>query len=245
MFYGPGQQPGLIAPNAAGRGGLPFPPQPGLMLPGVQAGRAGPFAGIPPQQGGRGAMTGAPQVPPNAFALPGQMPFGAIPQPGPGGFANGIGYPQVLPQGHVSALGRSNQGGRGQIQGMQGMQAVPQPMMSLPGMRGRDGRPQYPNQQPRGGMGINLGIQQAQISGFPQQSRVPAVPAMIPQTLMQPGDVGSVPTNLEALASAPPAQQKQMIGEALFPKIRNLQPDMAGKITGMLLEMDNSELMGL
>jgi polyadenylate-binding protein len=94
-------------------------------------------------------------------------------------------------------------------------------------------------------MGINLGIQQAPISGFPQQSRVPAVPAMIPPNLMQPGDVGSVPTNLEALASAPPAQQKQMIGEALFPKIRNLQPDMAGKITGMLLEMDNSELMGL
>lgn len=68
---------------------------------------------------------------------------------------------------------------------------------------------------------------------------------MVPQGLIQPGEVGMGPTNLEALASAPPGQQKQMIGEALFPKIRNMQPDMAGKITGMLLEMDNSELMGL
>lgn len=68
---------------------------------------------------------------------------------------------------------------------------------------------------------------------------------MVPQGLMQAGEVGMVPTNLEALASAPPGQQKQMIGEALFPKIRNMQPEMAGKITGMLLEMDNSELMGL
>jgi polyadenylate-binding protein len=239
MFYGPGQQPGLIAPNAAGRGGLPFPPQPGMMLPGVPAGRAAPFAGIPPQQGGRGAISGAPQVPPNAFGLPGQMPFGAIPQPGPGGYPNGIGFPQALAQ--VQALGRGGPGGRGQIQGMQG---VPQPMMALQGMRGRDGRPQYPAQQPRGGLGMNIGMQQGQISGFPQQSRAPPAPLLQPN-LMQSSESGPVPTNLEAVMSAPPGQQKQMIGEALFPKIRNLQPDMAGKITGMLLEMDNAELMGL
>ncbi|KAL9108697.1 MAG: hypothetical protein Q9187_008258 [Circinaria calcarea] len=51
--------------------------------------------------------------------------------------------------------------------------------------------------------------------------------------------------NLEALTSAPPHQQKQLLGEALYPKIQNLQPKLAGKITGMLLEMDNSELFGL
>ena len=34
-----------------------------------------------------------------------------------------------------------------------------------------------------------------------------------------------------------------MIGESLFPQVANLQPDLAGKITGMLLEMDNSELL--
>eukprot|EP00890_Picochlorum_soloecismus_P006389 jgi/Picsp_1/6751/NSC_04092-R1_poly binding cytoplasmic 4 len=46
-----------------------------------------------------------------------------------------------------------------------------------------------------------------------------------------------------ALASAPPEQQKQLLGENLFPQVANLQPDLAGKITGMLLEMDNSELL--
>jgi polyadenylate-binding protein len=47
------------------------------------------------------------------------------------------------------------------------------------------------------------------------------------------------------LANAPPAQQKQMLGEALYPKIQAQQPELAGKITGMLLEMDNTELLGL
>merc|ERR1719310_2079428 len=45
------------------------------------------------------------------------------------------------------------------------------------------------------------------------------------------------------LANAPPGMQKQMLGEKIFPLIARLQPEMAGKITGMMLEMDNSELL--
>ncbi|XP_013403115.1 polyadenylate-binding protein 4-like [Lingula anatina] len=45
------------------------------------------------------------------------------------------------------------------------------------------------------------------------------------------------------LAAAAPQEQKQMLGERLFPLIQNMYPDLAGKITGMLLEIDNSELL--
>ncbi|CEP03425.1 hypothetical protein PBRA_003185 [Plasmodiophora brassicae] len=53
------------------------------------------------------------------------------------------------------------------------------------------------------------------------------------------------PLTVQMLASAPVEQQKQMIGERLFPLIQQQQPQLAGKITGMLLEMDNGELLNL
>ena len=48
-----------------------------------------------------------------------------------------------------------------------------------------------------------------------------------------------------ALAAAPPAEQKQLLGRALFPSIARWHPPLAPKLTGMLLEMDNCTLMCL
>ncbi|XP_036898055.1 polyadenylate-binding protein 1-like isoform X2 [Sturnira hondurensis] len=54
---------------------------------------------------------------------------------------------------------------------------------------------------------------------------------------------GQEPLTASMLASAPPREQKQMLGEQLFPFIQAMQPTFAGKITGMLLEISNSELL--
>lgn len=54
---------------------------------------------------------------------------------------------------------------------------------------------------------------------------------------------GQEPLTSSMLAEAPPQEQKQMLGERLFPMIHIMYPELAGKITGMLLEIDNSELL--
>lgn len=54
---------------------------------------------------------------------------------------------------------------------------------------------------------------------------------------------GQEPLTASMLAEAMPQEQKQMLGERLFPLIHSMYPDLAGKITGMLLEIDNSELL--
>ncbi|XP_055924930.1 polyadenylate-binding protein 4-like [Argiope bruennichi] len=54
---------------------------------------------------------------------------------------------------------------------------------------------------------------------------------------------GQEPLTASMLADANAQEQKQMLGERLFPVIHRWYPDMAGKITGMLLEIDNSELL--
>jgi hypothetical protein len=52
--------------------------------------------------------------------------------------------------------------------------------------------------------------------------------------------------NAARLAAAPPSLRKQLLGAKLFPAIYKIHPHLAaGKITGMLLKMDDSELLPL
>ena len=51
------------------------------------------------------------------------------------------------------------------------------------------------------------------------------------------------PLTAETLASRNLQEQKQMLGERLYVLINSIRPECAGKITGMLLEKDNSELL--
>lgn len=43
----------------------------------------------------------------------------------------------------------------------------------------------------------------------------------------------------------PSRAQKQMLGERLYPLVSQMQPELAGEITGMLLDIDNTELLHL
>nr|XP_058936994.1 polyadenylate-binding protein 4 [Kogia breviceps] len=54
---------------------------------------------------------------------------------------------------------------------------------------------------------------------------------------------GQEPLTASMLAAAPSQEQKQMLGERLFPLIQTMHSNLAGKITGVLLEIDNSELL--
>merc|ERR1719379_835806 len=82
-------------------------------------------------------------------------------------------------------------------------------------------------------------MMQPQMKGGPPMAQAPRPAA--PPSGPQPGPGG--PLTASALAAAPPSVQKQMIGEKLYPAVAKYQPELAGKITGMMLEMDNSELL--
>lgn len=79
---------------------------------------------------------------------------------------------------------------------------------------------------------------------------VPAVPAPVvpapaaPVAPVNP-DAPISAQDIERLVKADPSEQRQLIGERLYPLIARTHGDQAGKITGMLLEMDSSELLAL
>uniref|UniRef100_A0A8B9GSF8 Polyadenylate-binding protein n=1 Tax=Astyanax mexicanus TaxID=7994 RepID=A0A8B9GSF8_ASTMX len=79
-------------------------------------------------------------------------------------------------------------------------------------------------------------------SGVRNMQQVISVPPPIAQ---QPAVhvKGQEPLTPSMLAAAPLLEQKQLLGERLYPLIQALHPNLAGKITGMLLEIDNSELL--
>jgi len=77
----------------------------------------------------------------------------------------------------------------------------------------------------------------------PNVRNVEPVPMVQPEPEHQP--TGQEPLSAATLAGAQPQEQKQMLGERLYPHIQSMYPDMAGKITGMLLEIENTELLAM
>lgn len=199
-----------------GRGQVPFP----QAIPGAQGGRGAGFPGaMPGQQGGRGGPN-AQQIPP-MYMPPGMAP-GTFPP-----YMTTPQYLQLAQAAQQAAMGGRGGGNRGPMPPMPGMAPIP----SVPAIRG--GQSFAQGQAGRGAAPAGGRPGQAPQAGFPQGPRPGGAP-------VPAGGIGP-----EALADREPGQQKQMLGEMLYPKIHNMQPELAGKITGMLLEMDNAELLGL
>ena len=227
MFMGPGGQPMLMP--GGGRGQMPMP----MGMP-QQAGQRGAFPGMP-QQGGRGGPGGMPGMPGMPYGMPAQMGFNPAFAQNPQAFAQMM----QAAQAQAAAMGGRGAGRGGPVPGMPGMPGMPMPMGGMPPMMGQQGMPGggrggFPGQQQRGGMMGGAGLQRGMEEQRGRQpNRGPG------------GQGGSPPIDLQQLNSMPLQQQKQMLGEALYPKISVQQPELAGKITGMLLEMDNAELISL
>lgn len=185
-----------------------------------------------------GVIPGAPGVMPGA---PGVMPGGPMYPGAPMFYA-----PNGFPAGPGGAAGR-------------GMMPYPGQGMVPPRPRWTGNGPQpvpvqgqypaYPNAG-RGGRGGGRGGARGGMQAQPGRGAVPAIPGRGAPAANRPPPqkvtVAKAPgLTAAALAAAPPEMQKQMLGEALFPLIASREPAHAGKITGMLLEMDNSELLHL
>ena len=138
-------------------------------------------------------------------------------------------------------------------------QAVPRPGgmpgmgMGGMGMGGGVGLGPMGQSQPRP-MGGQPGPQPMTMMARPGMPPVPMVGAQVmPGQMVAPCGApppqqavlvqGQEPLTATMLAAAPPQEQKQMLGERLFPLIQRMFPDLASKITDMLLEIDNAELV--
>ncbi|GAA6061015.1 hypothetical protein JCM10212_001071 [Sporobolomyces blumeae] len=210
--------------------------------------QAAGIPGIPPY------MPGAPMYYPGApgFPQPGARGPMGYPQPGPGGrpvpryYAppNMPGMPPMGPYGQVppQQFGQYPPPPPGAARGPAAAGAAP-----AAGRPGQPGQPPLPAGGPaRAGQNLPNGTPAVPPNGVPRPAGQAGQQAR-PQGYKGRAEEQKPSSGLTAamLANAAPQEQKQMLGEALYPKIHATQPDLAGKITGMLLEMDSSELLYL
>jgi len=72
------------------------------------------------------------------------------------------------------------------------------------------------------------------------------MPQMMPSMIQPPAPPMAPQQHLASvLANMNPEQQKNVLGERLYNYIMRKHPNEAAKVTGMLLEMDNSEILNL
>lgn len=212
-----------------------------------------PGPGFPPQ--GRGMI---------GYGQPGMMPprprygpngqVGAMPVPAPYGQAPPQGYP-IPPGGGYPArgpprppVGRGPGGSPTHANIPIPRTNGPTPTNGAPRAPGPQGTPVAARPPPPSTPGTRGPAPPQSAGSYKQPAPASSRPAGAP-----PSSAGPPPTSAPAelgittaqLAAASPMEQKQMLGEIIYMKIAGTHPDLAGKITGMLLEMDNDELLHL
>lgn len=136
------------------------------------------------------------------------------------------------------------------------------PMVQQQGQQGqrqggrRPGGPTQQSQQPMPMMQQQM-VPRGRMYRYPpgrNMSEVPMQGGMMPVPYDMSGmpirDAGlaqpiPITTLATALANANAEQQRTMLGESLYPLVDQLEHDMAAKVTGMLLEMDQTEVLHL
>jgi len=126
--------------------------------------------------------------------------------------------------------------------------AMRNPLSARPITAGQQAVPGATNMQNRPMAGPAVGITPRPPNyKYTANMRNPPQPMPMQQPQMQPQQAvhiqGQEPLTASMLAAAQPQEQKQMLGERLYPLIERMYPNLTGKITGMLLEIDNSELL--
>ncbi|KAK4428385.1 Polyadenylate-binding protein 5 [Sesamum alatum] len=162
--------------------------------------------------------------------------------------------PGLIPQAPPPAYGFQQQHLPGLQSGVPSNFVMPFPLQrqAQPGQRfssRRGGNPQQQQQQRNSNQGFNRymgnqrnGVNPGRMGPMPLNSS--AVPGTT--SLEMPLSVPlSRSTLASALASATPENQRMMLGEQLYPLVERLEPNHTGKVTGMLLEMDQTEVLHL
>ena len=163
-----------------------------------------------------------------------------------GGQMGGMMGGQMRPMGMMGGYGQAMGMGMPQMGGgrRMGMQSMMRPQGMMPQGMAPQGMQMGMMQQQQMGMRQPMGMQQQRqmgMQGRQQQAQPPAAPSAAGGA---PGSGG--PLTVEQLAVASPQQAKNMIGERLYPLVKTSEPELCGKITGMLLDgMETAELLHL
>eukprot|EP00914_Ancora_sagittata_P023429 GHVO01046374.1.p1 GENE.GHVO01046374.1~~GHVO01046374.1.p1 ORF type:complete len:613 (+),score=90.51 GHVO01046374.1:136-1974(+) len=179
------------------------------------------------------------------YRVPSIRPSGVISGPSQIAYGPQVMYGQNMPQQSRGMVGYPSPGSAGMI---------PWRPRGPFGQTGQNGMPQMPMYPQHQNMSSNV---KGGHMGMPRKSHGPDrsqqhQPYKFTSEARNRGDGGAQygmpaaePLSTNQLQSQPPNVQKQIIGERLFPRIHDFQPELAGKITGMMLEMENSELLSL